>query len=252
MTRLLLAYLLLAYLQLAPAAAQRTEGPGALGAWTVTPDLRVEALAPGVWLHTSWRVLDNGVRFPSNGLLVRDGDRLLLIDTAWGEAPTAALLDFAADTLGLPVGRAFSTHWHADRLGGAPVLQARGVPFFAHPRTVAAAEANGLPVPEAIDSLAAGEAAAFGPVDVFYPGPGHTADNTMVWLPAERVLVGGCAVKSAAATGLGYTGDADVAAWPEAVRRAQAQYPDVRWVVPGHGAVGGAGLLAHTLVLLGE
>ena len=30
--------------------------------------------------------------FPSNGLIVRDGDELLLIDTAWGAKNTAALL----------------------------------------------------------------------------------------------------------------------------------------------------------------
>ena len=30
--------------------------------------------------------------YPSNGLIVRDGDELLLIDTAWGAKNTAALL----------------------------------------------------------------------------------------------------------------------------------------------------------------
>ena len=29
--------------------------------------------------------------YPSNGLIVRDGDELLLIDTAWGAKNTAAL-----------------------------------------------------------------------------------------------------------------------------------------------------------------
>ena len=29
---------------------------------------------------------------PSNGLIVRDGDELLLIDTAWGAKNTAALI----------------------------------------------------------------------------------------------------------------------------------------------------------------
>ena len=249
MPRLLVSALALALL-VTPAAAQDTGGTPAPVTWTVTPDLQVQRLGPDVWLHVSWHVLDSGVRSPSNGLLVRDGDGLLLVDTAWGEASTAALLDWAADSLGLPVTRAFSTHWHADRLGGAPVLAARGVPFFAHPRTVAAARAQGLPEPEAIADLAPGEAAAFGPVEVLYPGPGHTADNTVVWLPREEMLVGGCAVKGAEAADLGYTGDADVAAWPDAIRRVQARYPEAAVVVPGHGALGDVGLLAHTLDLL--
>lgn len=220
--------------------------------WDVTPDLQVTEWLPGVWLHTSWQVLANGSRFSSNGLLVRDGDGLLLIDTAWGEASTEALLAWTEAHLGLSVRRAFSTHWHDDRLGGAPVLERRGIPFFAHPRTRAIAEAENLPLPTPIADLAPGEAVAFGPVEVFYPGPGHSPDNTMVWLSGARLLVGGCAVKAAAAQGLGYTGDADLAAWPAALARAQAQYPEARIVVPGHGAVGDAALLAHTRALLGE
>lgn len=236
---------------LAPEAAPATP-EAARPSWDVTPDLQVSELEPGVWLHVSWHVLDSGVRYPSNGLLVRDGDGLMLIDTAWGEASTAALLDWSERVLGMEVTRAFSTHWHADRLGGAPVLDARGIPFFAHPLTREAAGANDLPLPTAIADLASGEKAAFGPVEVFYPGPGHTVDNTMVWLPRQRLLVGGCAVKDLDTDGLGYTGDADVAAWPQAIARAQAAYPEARTVVPGHGPLGGTALLDHTQALLSE
>lgn len=71
----------------------------------MTDDLRVTELRPGVWMHTSWKMMDSGSRFTSNGLLVREGDSLLLIDTAWGEEPTKALLDWAVVTLGLmPIG----------------------------------------------------------------------------------------------------------------------------------------------------
>lgn len=233
---------------------QITRPPEAIEAestgWEVTADLQVIELQPGVWLHTSWQVLNNGVRFPSNGLLVRDGEGLILIDTAWGEASTAALLEWAQSELGLSVERAFSTHWHDDRLGGASVLQQHAIPFFAHPRTRAIAEAQGLPLPTAIANLAPGETFSFGPVEVFYPGPGHTPDNTMVWLPSLHLLVGGCAVKSADAQTLGFTGDADLARWPDSIERTQQAYPDAVWVVPGHGAVGDAALLEHTRALL--
>lgn len=218
--------------------------------WQVTDDLRVTALRPGVWVHTTWRVLDGGGRFPSNGLLVRDSDGLLLIDTAWGEAPTEALLVWAEATLGRPVTRAVVTHWHDDRVGGAAVLAARGISFSALPVTRRFAAEAGLPEPDALPVGAVGGAATVGPVEVFYPGPGHTEDNAVVWLPEQRVLFGGCAVKSAAAGGLGYVADADLDAWPEAIRRVQARYAEADLVVPGHGRPGGIGLLAHTLNLL--
>ncbi|MEL6617149.1 MAG: subclass B1 metallo-beta-lactamase, partial [Bacteroidota bacterium] len=80
----------------------------------------------------------------------------------------------------------------------------------------------------------------------------HTADNTMVWVPEHKILVGGCAVKDLDTNGLGYTGDADVEAWPRAIDRAQEAYPEARTVVPGHGPVGDTALLRHTHALLTE
>ncbi|NNF59376.1 MAG: MBL fold metallo-hydrolase [Rhodothermaceae bacterium] len=169
-----------------------------------------------------------------------------------GRSPPISRLNWTEAELGLTVRRGFSTHWHDDRLGGAAVLDRRGIPFFAHPRTRAIAETEDLPIPAPIADPAPGETVAFGLVEIFYPGPGHTPDNTMIWLPEMHMLFGGCAVKSAAVAGLGYTGDADLEAWPDAIARAQSRYPEVEVVVPGHGAIGDAELLAHTRALLGN
>ena len=67
---------------------------------------------------------------------------------------------------------------------------------------------------------------------------------------AARVLFGGCAVKSADATDLGFVGDADLAHWPDAMRALQKRYASAAIVVPGHGDPGDGALLQHTLDLL--
>ena len=46
-------------------------------------EVRLYQIADGVWSHIATQSFD-GVVYPSNGLIVRDGDELLLIDTAWG------------------------------------------------------------------------------------------------------------------------------------------------------------------------
>ena len=43
----------------------------------------ITALDEGVWLHTSYYTYPSGTRFPSNGLIVKEGNSLTLIDTAW-------------------------------------------------------------------------------------------------------------------------------------------------------------------------
>lgn len=213
-------------------------------------DLQVSELRPGVWLHVSWQTFPDGTRVSSNGLIVRDGDQLLLIDTAWGEAPTVRLLDWIDANLRLPVTRAVVTHSHHDRIGGSAALLSRGIRISTHPLTRKLASEQGLPIPEALPELAeAGSTARVGPAELFYPGPGHTRDNLMVWLPESRVLFGGCAVRAASAKGLGNVAHADTAAWPVSIQRALERYGTAEVVVPGHGDAGGPELLRHTLSL---
>lgn len=204
-----------------------------------TPDLELRELRPGIWLHTSWQALEDGTRFPSNGLVVREGNGLVLVDTAWGDPLTEELLDRIERELKLPVVRAVATHFHDDRLGGAATLKKRGIPLYAHPLTIAKMPGLGLkPLP-----------ASFGSLEVYYPGPAHAPDNVVVWIPGAKVLFGGCAVRSANSTALGNLSDADLLRWHESIRNVMRRYGDAEIVVPGHGKPGGKELLERTLEL---
>ncbi|HET8647974.1 MAG TPA: subclass B1 metallo-beta-lactamase [Vicinamibacteria bacterium] len=222
----------------------------AAGAEEVSPDLQVRELRPGVWLHTSWQALEGGTRFPSNGLIVRERDHLLLVDTAWGEPLTEQLLAWIERRLRRRVRAAVVTHFHGDRLGGAAALQRRGIPFHGHPLTAQLAPTVKLPPPQVLPDLERpGASASWRSLEVFYPGPAHTRDNVVVWLPGPRVLFGGCPVRAAGATALGNLADADVKEYAASMRRLLARYPRARLVVPGHGQPGGLELVRHTVDL---
>ena len=49
----------------------------------------------------------------------------------------------------------------------------------------------------------------FGPLKVFYPGPGHTSDNITVGIDGTDIAFGGCLIKDSKAKSLGNLGDAD-------------------------------------------
>ena len=225
-------------------AATKTAAP-------LQSSVKLRFLRPGVWIHTSRYVFPDGSVIPANGLVVKEGSGLLLVDTAWGEMLTADLLDEIKREIKLPVRRAIVTHSHADRIAGADLLRQRGIPVYAHPLTIRKAASVAIAMPT--DSLARlrkpGDAEFLGSVEVFYPGPAHSPDNIMVWVPSARVLFGGCAVKSLDSN-LGNLADADTRAWPAAMRRVMERYPKAEVVVPGHGAEGGRRLLTHTLELL--
>jgi len=210
------------------------------------PTLQMQRLATGVWMHTSYNTFD-GVVYPSNGLIVREGDHLVLLDSAWGADATEELLAWIDEEIGLPVDRALSTHFHDDRTGGVAVLEAAGIDVWSHPMTQRLSAEEGNPVPpNALPGIEEpGATTRFGIVEVLYPGGGHARDNIMVWLPEQKILYGGCAVRELATDSLGNTADADLASWPKAIRRAQTHCPDARLVIPGHGKPGGPQLLEH-------
>lgn len=211
--------------------------------------VRVEQLAPGVWLHQTDKLLGTGMRVPANGLLVADGDGGILIDTGWNAEQTSTLLAWAKE-LGHPVHTVVVTHAHDDRMGGLPAAQQQGIRTVGHPLT----RELGLRLfefgPEPLEELTAGTPVPLGPVELLHPGPGHSRDNLVVYVPSANLLFAGCLVKDVRARSLGYTGDADLERWPAAIEAVQAAYPAPERVVPGHGNVGDAALLPHTLQVL--
>lgn len=219
---------------------------------TPAPAIELRALTDTVWLHTSYYTYPGGTRFPSNGLLVREGEALTLIDTAWGELATVALLEVIEQQVGLPVTGAVITHSHGDRIAGADVLESRGIAVQAHPLTRRLAIRSGVAVPDGVleGIERPGAAVRHGALEIYYPGAGHSADNIVVWLAEQRVLFGGCAVRAAASATAGNTADADLDGWLSALANIAVRYGSAVQVIPGHGEPGGPELLEHTATLV--
>jgi metallo-beta-lactamase class B len=238
----------------APAGATAAGRPAAAAGGAATAggtrelgdDVVVSELVPGVWLHVTYR--DAKRAFTTNGLLVEGAGASLLLDSGWTDAQAERLWAFAA-ARGRPIVDAVITHAHDDRIGGVFALERHGVRVHALAATIAHARERGQGVPD--QPLASPTTLTVGGVraEVWFPGAGHEDDNTVVWLPDSRILYGGCLVKSARAADLGNLSDANLAAWPAAVRATQERYPNATQVIPGHDALGGDPL-AHTLELL--
>lgn len=241
-----LAFWVLLLLDLSGCQAQPKGAPSDL------PAIEIKLLGTGLWQHTSYYTYPDGGRFPSNGLIVQRGQQLLLVDTAWGELQTIALLQKIEATIGLPVATAVVTHAHYDRLAGVDVLKSSGVSVLGSPLTRTIARQSGLPVPEQLleGVTTPHSSRAIGNVEVVSLGPAHSPDNLAVWLPAQRVLFGGCAVRSGTQTTIGPLHDADPRSWLKAIEFLQQRFSMAELVVPGHGDVGDIGLLEHTRSLL--
>ncbi len=208
------------------------------------PELRIEKIAEGVYLHTSFQQVEGYGFVDANGLVVLDGRGAYIIDTPWSERDTAALVAWLQER-NYQVKASVSTHFHDDRTAGIAYLNSISVPTYASARTNALLKQNG----KALATETFDDAPLWlleGKVEVFYPGAGHSVDNLVVWLPEQKLLNGGCFVRAATAGTLGNTADAVVSEWAASAERLQRRYPDAQIVIPGHGVPGDVSLLEHT------
>ena len=235
---------------------------------TIRPGLTVQSVAPDAWVVTHVEVHD------SNVLLVRLPDGTVLIcSSPFDSDTTRALLGWARARLAPTRLVAVNTHWHLDGTGGNAAYHEAGVVTYASTETQALSLARGPSMrSEAAEGLAPhvaervrmtpveparhtfdparGLTLTFGGerVEVTYPGPAHSHDNVVVYLPARGLLFGGCMLK--VGDSIGYLGDASLESWEPALARLRALGATV--VVPGHGRPGGPEILDNTARLVRE
>ncbi len=243
--RLLRTTALFSLLLFVAAGCASRQAPPAADRSSEVPSPSLERVAENVWIHQSWARIEPWGLVLSQGLVVRSPEGVILVDTAWTDEETELLLGLIEREAGAPVATVVVTHAHDDKMGGMATVNRRVGRTFALALTNEDAPPRGL-VP-ALGTV--GNDAAIGAVEVFYPGPGHTRDNVVVYHPESKILFGGCLIRPGESNTLGNTADADVGRWAATVEAVAARFPEAERVIPSHGAAGGRELLAHTIAL---
>jgi metallo-beta-lactamase class B len=218
----------------------------------ITKDVQLIHLKDSVFVHVSWEDSQQFGRFPSNGMiLIRDG-QAIMVDTPMDNEKTAKIVEYLQDSMQVETIKLIIGHYHDDCMGGLEYIQSKGIESLANSMTIEKCKELDLPVPSQsfTDSLTFdfnGE-----PIVCRFFGAGHTIDNITVWLPNEKILFGGCLIKSARSKGLGNIKEAVIPEWDLTILKLQAKYPDIETVIPGHGNFGGPELLKHTIGLVAQ
>jgi metallo-beta-lactamase class B len=220
-----------------------------LGLLSLAQGLGIQPLTPDVYVFTTYQAY-KGNLVPANGLYIVTDAGVALLDMPWDTTQCVPLLDSIQARHHVPVRWSISTHSHADRTGSIDILRRHGVATYSSRATQALCRERGEHVAEfgfAQDTVFQLGNLRF---ETFYPGPGHTPDNIVVWLPQSNTLYGGCFVKSTKAKDLGNLADADVSAWPTSMQAVIDRYPTVMTVIPGHDGWKNVHSPQHTLKLL--
>ncbi|CAM3293882.1 BlaB/IND/MUS family subclass B1 metallo-beta-lactamase [Flavobacterium longum] len=212
--------------------------------------LEIQKLTEDFYVFTTHKDY-GGQPYPANGMYIVTPKGAILIDTPWDTTQCQPLLDSIWRKHKKKVILCLATHFHDDRTGGFDIFRKAGIATYSSEQTYALCEKFGEPKANKI--VRPDQMFEFGThrFRVIYPGEGHTPDNIVVWFPADKILYGGCFVKSEESPDLGNLADANVQAWPNSIQNVMSRCPDAKFVIPGHlGWQGNA--LEHTLKLLQE
>jgi len=220
-----------------------------LPALAQSPPLTITHLTGGCYICTTYQTI-SGAPFPSNGMYLVTNKGVVLLDGAWDSTQYQPLLDSIYRRHHQKVVLFIATHFHNDRTAEINFLRQKGIPTYCSALTYQLCRENKQPLAEHVfENDTAFQIGGY-TIRTYYPGPGHTRDNIVVWFAADSVLYGGCLVKSTENTDLGYLADANLGEWPGAIRRLLDRYPHAAYVIPGHFGWSDNRSLQHTLDLL--
>lgn len=211
-----------------------------------TAKLVITPLTENFYLYTTYGSYENS-KVPSYGMYVITTDGVILMDTPWDTTQFQPLLDSIWMRHGLKVRHCFATHFHDDRTAGLTYYKAQGIRTYTSIRTDQLSAQRGKPRAEYL--LRSDTSFLIGGIsfEIFYPGEGHTVDNIVAWFPKEKILYGGCLVKSTEDNTLGYLGDANKTAYAATIENLILHCPHPRYVITGHSASTDPDSLKHTL-----
>ncbi|MBZ4034831.1 subclass B1 metallo-beta-lactamase [Flavobacterium sp. 17A] len=191
-----------------------------------------------------------GVKISANAMYVVTNKGVILFDAPWDKTQFQPLLDSIKLKHNKEVVMLFGTHSHEDRAGGFDFYKKKGIKTYSIKLTDDILKKNNEPRSEFIipnDSIFTVGQYKF---EVYYPGKGHAPDNIVVWFAKEKILYGGCFVKSIEAINLGNLGDADVKEWKKSIAKVEAKFQKPKYIIPGHDGGNTNKSLNHTLKLV--
>lgn len=243
--------------------------------FVVDDELKIKELDKNIYLVV------HSFPWAANSLVVKfDNNELLFIDTPYTPEASEKVMNYfiAADSNNYKV-TVINTHFHVDNLGGNEYFQKLGADIYGSTLTVELLNERGLGN-GMLDMLNQSgnekyynyfkAMKLFPPnklfdinkelilvinnenMEIFYPGPGHSEDNVVVYFPNRDILFGGCLIKSLQSRTKGNIGDADLVNWAASVGKVKEKFGEAKIIIPGHGEPGGIDLFDHTIKIVSE
>ena len=212
-------------------------------------NLEITHLTEDYYIFTTYKPY-GGSLFPSNSMYLVTDAGVVLFDTPWDTTQFQPLLDSIERRHNKKVILCISTHFHADRTAGLEYYRSKGIKTFTSKQTLELCKANDEKQAEFYFTKDTTFTIGDHTFETYYPGEGHTEDNIVIWCGDEKILYGGCLVKSTESDNLGNIADANLKEWKTTINNLINKYPNAEYVIPGHLGWASNQGLQHTIRLL--
>lgn len=213
--------------------------------------LKIVPLTGDFYIYTTYNTYE-GSQIPANGMYLVTRDGVVMFDTPWDTTQFQPLLDSIQVRHHKNVVMCFATHWHSDKTAGLEYYREKGIRTYTTVRTDELSKKNGKKRAEflmANDTVFNAGQYSF---ETYYPGPGHTEDNIVIWFKNEKILFGGCLIKGADDKNLGFLGDGNKKEYESTLKRVQQKCPKPKFIIVAHSDWNNLNSLKHSIEMAKE
>lgn len=212
------------------------------------PDLKISHLTGSFYIYTTYNTYE-GNKIPANGMYLVTNKGVVLLDTPWDTTQFQPLLDSIKIKHNKSVTICIATHWHSDRTEGLEYYKNKGIKTYTTLLTDEWSKRNNKKRAEFLmerDTIFNIAPYSF---ETYYPGPGHTTDNIVIWFGKVKILYGGCLIKGAEAENLGFLGDGNVLEYEATLNKVQKKFPNPNFIIVSHHDWNNVNSLKHSIKL---
>ena len=213
---------------------------------TNDPKLKITHLTGDFYIYTTYNTYE-GSKIPANGMYLVTNNGVALFDTPWDTTQFQPLLDSIRSKHHQDVTMCIATHWHSDRTDGLEYYRDKGIKTYTTQLIDELSKKNDKKRAEFL--IEKDTVFTVGPdtFETYYPGPGHTEDNIVLWFERDKILYGGCLIKGAEAEDLGYLGDGNVLEYETTLENVQTKYPNPNFIIVSHHDWNNINSLRHSI-----
>ena len=214
-------------------------------------ELKITNLKGDFYIFTTYKMFGTKKQ-SANGMYLVTNEGVILFDSPWDTSPFQPLLDSIKVKHNKNVIMCIATHSHEDRTSGLDYYKSKGIKTYTTILTDSISKENERPRAEYLIKNDTVFNIGEYKFQTYYGGQGHTKDNIVIWFDKEKILYGGCLIKSIDAKDLEYVAEANIDEWEKTIKKIQKKFKKPKFIIPGHHEWDSKKTLKHTLKLINE